>query len=46
MLRRSFLESEAGEKLLMILRSDVFRKELQHLSGNDYRDMGKIMAEV
>lgn len=45
-LRRSFLESEAGEKLLMILRSDVFRKELQHLSGNDYRDMGKIMAEV
>ena len=45
-LRRSFLEREAGEKLLMILRSDVFRKELQHLSGNDYRDMGKIMAEV
>ena len=30
----------------LILRSDAFRKELRHFSGNDYRDLGKIMAEV
>ena len=45
-LRRSFLESEAGEKLLKTLRSELFRRELRHLSGNDYRDLGKIVAEV
>ena len=32
--------------LLEILRSDAFRKELRHFSGNDYRDLGKIVAEV
>lgn len=45
-LRRSFLETGTGEKLLAVLRSEVFRKELAHLSGNDYRDLGKIIAEV
>ena len=35
-----------GEELLEILRSDAFRKELRHFSGNDYRDLGKIVAEV
>ena len=45
-VRRSFLESEAGEKLLTILRSAPFRKEIRHFTGNDYRDMGKILAEV
>ena len=45
-VRRSFLETETAEKLLEILRSEPFRKELRHLSGNDYRDMGKIIAEV
>lgn len=44
--RKSFLESEAGIQLLDILRSDVLRKDLIHLSGNDYRDLGKIIAEV
>lgn len=45
-VRRSFLETETAEKLLEILRSEPFRKELRHLSGNDYRDMGRIIAEV
>ena len=45
-LRRELLETEAAEKLLKILRSSSFKKEIRHFSGNDYRDMGKIIAEV
>jgi putative molybdopterin biosynthesis protein len=45
-MRRDFLEDEAGEKLLSILRSAPFQKEIRQFSGNDYRDMGKIIAEV
>ena len=45
-MRRDFLEDEAGEKLLSILRSAPFRKEIRQFSGNDNRDMGKIIAEV
>ena len=45
-VHRELLESTEGEELLDILRSDAFRKELRHFSGNDYRDLGKIVAEV
>ena len=45
-VHRELLESAEGEELLEILRSDAFRKELRHFSGNDYRDLGKIVAEV
>ena len=45
-VRKSTLETKAAEKLLEIMQSTPFQKELRHLSGNDYRDMGKIMAEV
>ena len=45
-VHREFLDTDEGEKLLEILRSDVFRKEVAPFSGNDYRDLGKIVAEV
>ena len=45
-VRKTFLEDEAGEKLLSILRSAPFKKEIRQFSGNDYRDMGSIIAEV
>ncbi len=45
-MRKDFLEEELGEKLLNILRSAPFKKEIRQFSGNDYRDMGKIIAEV
>ena len=45
-LRKSLLESEVGERLLAALRSEVFRRELRHLTGNDYRDLGTVIAEV
>lgn len=45
-VRREFLETEDAEVLLKILRSGAFQKEIRHFSGNDYRDIGKIIAEV
>ena len=45
-MRREFMETAAAEKLLDILRSASFKKEIRHFSGNDYRDLGRIIAEV
>ena len=45
-VHREFLETDEGETLLEILRSDAFKREVQPFSGNDYRDLGKIVAEV
>ena len=45
-VHKEFLETDEGETLLEILRSEVFRKEILPFSGNDYRDLGKLVAEV
>lgn len=45
-VRKEFLETAAAETMLEILQSSPFKKELQRFSGNDYRDLGKIVAEV
>ncbi len=45
-VHREFLETDEGEKLLEVLRSEAFKKEIRPFSGNDYRDLGKIVAEV
>ncbi len=45
-LRKDALETPEGETILEILRSPAFLKEIRHFTGNDYRDMGKIIAEV
>jgi uncharacterized protein (DUF1778 family) len=42
----SALETEAVKKLLAILQNPVFRQEIARFSGNDYRDLGKIISEV
>ena len=45
-VHREFLETDEGEKLLEIMRSEAFQKEILPFSGNNYRDLGKIVAEV
>lgn len=45
-MRREAFRSPAGETILEILRSAPFKKEISHFTGNNYRDMGKIIAEV
>ena len=45
-VRKEFLETDAADRLLSILRSPAFRKEISHFTGNNYRDIGTIIAEV
>ena len=45
-IKKEMLESPAVQKLLKILRMPAFRREIAHFSGNDYRDLGKIICEV
>ena len=45
-MRREALQTPAGEAILEILRSAAFKKEISHFTGNSYRDLGKIIAEV
>lgn len=45
-IKKETMETEAAQKMLEVLRSQEFRMEIGHVSGNDYRDMGKILTEV
>ena len=45
-IKKEMMETEAVKKLLKVLKDPVFRKEIAHFSGNDYRDLGKIITEV
>jgi putative molybdopterin biosynthesis protein len=45
-IKKEYLETEAGQALLRMLRNPVFKKEIAHFSGNDYRDLGRIVSEV
>ena len=45
-IKKDLLNTEAVQKMLTILRDPVFYQEIAHFSGNDYRDSGKIIAEV
>jgi len=45
-IKKELLETEPVQKLLKVLNSPEFRREVAHFSGNDYRDLGKIISEV
>lgn len=45
-LRKDAMENPAVVRMLEILSSPVFRREVAPFSGNDYRDLGKIIMEV
>ena len=45
-IKKEMMETQAVQKLLAVLQSPAFRKEISHFSGNDYRDLGKIVGEV
>ena len=45
-IKKDMMETEAVQKLLKVLQMPAFRKEIAHFSGNDYRDLGKIITEV
>ena len=45
-IKKEMMETEPVRKLLQVLSNPVFRKEVARFSGNDYRDLGKIIMEV
>ena len=45
-VKKEMLYTPAVQKLLKILNTPTFRKEIAHFSGNDYRDLGKVITEV
>ena len=45
-IKKEMLSSQPVQTLLAVLQSPVFRKEVARFSGNDYRDMGRIITEV
>lgn len=45
-IKKESLQTDAMQKLIKILQSPFFFKEVSHFSGNDYRDLGKIICEV
>ena len=45
-VRKELFTSESAQTLLKILNSPEFQKEISHFSGNDYRDLGKIVGEI
>ena len=45
-VKKDMLDSDAVQALLKVITSESFKKEISHFSGNDHRDIGKIIAEV
>ena len=45
-IKQELMDTDAVQKLLKILGDNAFRREIAHFSGNDYRDMGKVITEV
>ena len=45
-IKKEMMETEGIRKLMKVLKNPAFRIEIAHFSGNDYRDLGKIITEV
>ena len=45
-IKKEMMDTEPVRKLMQVLHDPVFRKEISHFSGNDYRDLGKVISEV
>ena len=45
-IKKEMMETQPVKKLMKVLNDPAFRKEIAHFSGNDYRDLGKIITEV
>ena len=45
-IKKEMMETEAVQKLIKVLNMPEFRQEIARFSGNDYRDLGKVITEV
>jgi len=45
-IKKELVETDPVKKLMQMLKDPAFRREISRFSGNDYRDLGKIITEV
>jgi putative molybdopterin biosynthesis protein len=45
-IRKEHMDTKAVKTLITVLNMPAFRREIARFSGNDYRDLGKIICEV
>lgn len=45
-IKKEMMQTETVKKLIKVLQLPAFQKEIAHFSGNDYRDLGKVITEV
>ena len=45
-IKKDRMDTDAVQTLLRVMQSPAFRAEISHFTGNDYRDLGRIMTEV
>ena len=45
-IKKEIMGTQAVKTLINVLHSPAFRREVAHFSGNDYRDLGRIITEV
>ena len=45
-IKKEMMQTKAVQKLMKVLSNPSFQKEIAHFSGNDYRDLGKVIGEV
>lgn len=45
-IKKELTDSDTVQTMLELMVSAPFKKEISHFSGNDYRDIGKLIAEV
>ena len=45
-IKKEMMDTEPVRKLMKVLNDPAFRREIAHFSGNDYRDLGKVVSEV
>ena len=45
-IKKEMMETQAVQKLMKVLKMPAFRQEIARFSGNDYRDLGRVITEV
>ncbi|MDD4510642.1 MAG: substrate-binding domain-containing protein, partial [Oscillospiraceae bacterium] len=45
-IRKDLMDQKDVQTLIKVLNSTPFKKDVSHFSGNNYRDIGKLIAEV
>jgi len=45
-IKKEMIQTQGVQKLMKVLKMPAFRQEIARFSGNDYRDLGRVITEV